>query len=225
MKKLFVAIRHGDKEAVRQMIEKKPELVACIARQPPKKDDGQSPLQVAIKTGAFEIANFLLDWGADVNFMEAEDCCNNWRAPVVHDAIMAAVMCSRWNVAVEDGRGGWKAEVQGGSQKDADEAFALLKRMIDQGADLNVVDSMGNSCAWRLCLSASQVLPSYNHETHQWRNDRILTPEIRADLSRIFDLLYENGMDDDYIRPGEYPVSVRELFKGEAVAEFFRPRK
>ena len=74
------------------MLDKKPELISCTAKQPPKKDDGQSPLQVALKTGNFEIASYLLDLGADVNFMEADTCCNEWRAPVIHDAIVAAVM-------------------------------------------------------------------------------------------------------------------------------------
>ena len=67
MKKLFTAIRKSDLETIKQIIEKKPELVNCTAKQPPKKDDGQSPLQVALKTGNTAIANYLLDHGADVN--------------------------------------------------------------------------------------------------------------------------------------------------------------
>ena len=46
MKKLFTAIRASDLEMVRQIIEKKPELVNCVAKKPPKKDDGQSPSQL-----------------------------------------------------------------------------------------------------------------------------------------------------------------------------------
>lgn len=38
-----------------------PDLVNCVAKQPPKKDDGQSSLQVALKTGAFDIADYLID--------------------------------------------------------------------------------------------------------------------------------------------------------------------
>ena len=48
MKKLFKAIRNGDFNEVKEIITKKPELVNCVAKQPPKKDDGQSPLQVAL---------------------------------------------------------------------------------------------------------------------------------------------------------------------------------
>ena len=56
------------------LLDKKPELIACTAKAPPKKDVGQSPLQVAIKTNNYVIAHLLLDRGADVNFMEPEDC-------------------------------------------------------------------------------------------------------------------------------------------------------
>lgn len=140
MKKLFRAIRQGNIETVKVLLCKKPELIMCTAKQPPKKDDGQSPLQVAIKTGNFDIAQYLLDLNADVNFIESEDCCNEWRAPVIHDAINAAIMNSRWNV---------NSEIYGGlkifhSKEESDKAYQLLKRIIDMGADVNAVDSYGN---------------------------------------------------------------------------------
>lgn len=64
MKKFFQAIRQGDLATVRELLEKKPELISDTAKQPPKKDDGQSPLQVALKAGKFDIAEYLLDMGA-----------------------------------------------------------------------------------------------------------------------------------------------------------------
>ena len=51
MKKLFTAIRQGKIEEVKSIIERKPELVNCVSGPLPKKDHGQSPLQVAFKTG------------------------------------------------------------------------------------------------------------------------------------------------------------------------------
>ena len=98
MKKLFTAIRHGDIETVKTLIENKPELVNCTAKQPPKKDDGQSPLQVAIKTNNFETANYLLDNGADVNFIESDDSYDDWRMPVLNHAVLTAVINCRHNV-------------------------------------------------------------------------------------------------------------------------------
>lgn len=216
MKKLFQAIRQGDAAAVRELLDKKPELISCTAKQPPKKDDGQSPLQVALKTNHLEIAEYLLDLGADVNFMEAEDCASGWRAPVLHDAVNAAVMNSRWNVNSQAMYGGIKVFH---TREEADRAYLILKRMLDLGADIRGVDSYGNSCVWRVCLQARQILPAYNRTTRTLGTDRILTPELREDLTRIFTLLYDRGMETDYIKPGE-SVTVRGLYKNEPVAQF-----
>lgn len=125
MKKLFKAIRDGDIDLVRQLVDGKPELANCVAKQPPKKDDGQSPLQVALKTGNILIADYLLDVAADVNFIEDESCCNRWRTPVLHDAINCAVMCSRWNT--NDKVFGFRLF---SNKERADASLAVLKRMI-----------------------------------------------------------------------------------------------
>ena len=58
MKKLFVAIRRGNLDEVAALLDKKPELISCLAKAPPKKDDGQSPLMVAIKSDNPEGINF-----------------------------------------------------------------------------------------------------------------------------------------------------------------------
>lgn len=214
MKKLFQAIRKNDLDTVEQLIEKKPELVFCTAKQPPKKDDGQSPLQVALKSGNFDIADYLLDHHADVNFMEADTCCNQWRAPAIHDAIIAAVMCSRWNI---------NSELHDGikvfsTREDADRAFQTLEKMFQSGADVNAVDSLGFSCAWRFCLQANQILPSYDHAAHKLSADRLMTPELVYDLSRIVQLLSEYGADWNYIPPSR-PCTLKEQFKDEPLEQ------
>lgn len=212
MKKLFQAIRHKDMEQVRQIIEQKPELVNCVAKQPPKKDDGQSPLQVSLKTGAFEIAEYLIDMGADVNFMEDDSCCNAWRAPVIHDAINAAVMNSRWNT---------NNKIMGfrefSTKQDADRAYRVLERMVELGADVNAVDSYGSSGIWRFCLQAAQILPSYNHNTHCENDDRIFTKELEEDLTRILNLLSQHHADFSYVSPNT-KLSVLEFYQEGAVA-------
>ena len=215
MKKLFQAIRKSDIDTVKQLLDKKPELISCTAKQPPIKDEGQSPLQVALKTGNFEIASYLLDLGADVNFMEADTCCNEWRAPVIHDAIVAAVMNSRWNV---------NSSIYGGikvfsTKEKADISYQILERMIGMGADVNAKDSYGVSCLWRFCMEARQILPAYNHVQHQVLEDRILTQELKEDLSRIFCMLLKNGMDLDYIAPN-FSCSVKELYGEEPLGVF-----
>lgn len=44
MKKLFTVIRQGRLDEVARILDKNPDLIACLAKAPPKKDDGQSPL-------------------------------------------------------------------------------------------------------------------------------------------------------------------------------------
>lgn len=92
MKKLFKAIRHKDLDEVKTIIEKNSKLISCISTPPPKKDEGQSPLQVAVKTDAFDIAYYLIDKGADVNFMESEECGSTNRLPLLHDCIIGILI-------------------------------------------------------------------------------------------------------------------------------------
>ena len=185
MKKLFTALRQGDMETVIALLDKKPELIACTAKAPPKKDAGQSPLQVAIKSGNPAIAHLLLDRGADVNFMEAEDCGSDWRMPAVHDGIRAAVMCTRWNARWPDGYHVSHTPEQ------ADQAFALLDRMVNMDADLTAKDSGGLSALDRALLDAKQILPAFHYGEQSYMEDRLLTPELESDLNRIFRLLLE----------------------------------
>ena len=196
MKKLFTAIRASDLEIVRQIIEKKPELVNCVAKKPPKKDDGQSPLQVALKTGNTAIANYLLDMGADVNFIEDETCCNAWRTPVLHDAINCAVMSCRWNT--DDKYMGFR---EFSTKERSVEALGVLKKMLDMGADVNALDSYGNSGLNRFALQAKQILPSYNYAEHREENDRIFTAELHEDLRSVLQALKDAGADDSYKAP------------------------
>ena len=208
MKKLFTAIQKNDIEAVRNLLDKTPDIISCTLKGAPKKYDGQSPLQVALKASSTEIIELLLAYKPNVNFIEDESCANPWRAPVIHDAINRAIMCSRWNVSRPDGLEVFNDEIT------ADEAFTVLKRIIDMGADVNAKDSFGNACIDRACLQARQVLPT------KGSTDRILTPEICSDISRIFNLLIENGADMDYIAPNAFGKTYREQYENETIGEF-----
>ncbi len=217
MKKLFVAIRQGDLDQVKELIDQKPELISCTAKQPPKKDDGQSPLQIAIKSGNLKIAEYLLDCGADVNFMDTESC-NEWKMPVIQDAIMAAVMSSRflrftYNVGDKE----WelartKEQFQAG--------FSLLKRMLEAGADPNATDSYGNSCLQRAVLDARQILPTIHYSDPTWKDTRPLNSELAEDLTLIFNLLFEKGADFNEVDPAT-GKKILELYDREFVAKFF----
>ena len=215
MKKLFTAIRASDLEMVKQIIEKKPELVNCVAKKPPKKDDGQSPLQVALKTGNTSIANYLLDMGADVNFIEDETCCNAWRTPVLHDAINCAVMLCRWNQ--DDKYMGFR---EFSTKERSVEALSVLKKMLDMGADVKALDSYGNSGLNRFALQAKQILPSYNYVEHREEKDRIFTEELHEDLRNVLQALKDAGADDSYKAPN-LGYSVREFCSEGSISILF----
>ena len=208
MKRLFTAIQKNDIETVKALLDKSPELISCTLKGTPKKYDGQSPLQVALKDSNTEMIELLLEYHPDVNFIEDESCANPWRAPVIHDAINRAIMMSRWNVNRPDG-----LEVEN-TKEDADEAFAILQKIVALGADVNAKDSYGNACIDRACLQARQILPI------KGSNDRVLTAELRSDISRIFDLLISNGADMGYIAPNAWEKTYKEQYGNEAVGEF-----
>ena len=215
MKKLFTAIRKSDLETIKQIIEKKPELVNCTAKQPPKKDDGQSPLQVALKTGNTAIANYLLDNGADVNFIEDGSCCNQCRTPVLHDAINCAVMLCRWNT--DDQYMGFRVF---STKERAEEGLAVLKRMLVMGADVNALDSYGNSGLNRFALQAKQILPSFNYAEHCEGKDRVFTDELHEDLKKVLQALKDAGADPSYKAPN-LGYSVREFCSEGSISILF----
>lgn len=91
MNKLFKDIRHSDIEAVRAAISKNAAVVNEVYNaKVPKKDIGQSPLQVAIQCGEFEIIELLLEEGADADFMENPEFVppHSVCMSVLHDAII-----------------------------------------------------------------------------------------------------------------------------------------
>ena len=93
IKTFFQAIRNGDLQKVTELVTSDKEYLAATNFAPPKKDDGQSGLQVAFKTGNFDIAKLLINHGADVNFQETSEI-NEWTAPVLHDSIRATIFNS-----------------------------------------------------------------------------------------------------------------------------------
>lgn len=213
LKKLFKAIRDNNFELVKQLIESDSKLVNCVAKQPPKKDDGQSPLQVALKTGAFDIADFLIDNGANLNFMEDTSCCNSWRAPVIHDAINAAVMSTRWNTNNQ-----YTGFEVFSTEENAIRARKILEKMLQLGSDVNNLDLAGNSGIWRFCLQANQILPSFNYASNCEYDDRIFTIELETDLRNVLELLCKYGADMNYVSPN-IGLTVREFYSNGSMAK------
>lgn len=144
VKELFATIRNrrDANRGARDLLTRMPHLANAVAKAPPKQDDGQSPLQVALKTANYEIAELLLDLGADVNFQERPGT-STWTAPVLHDAIRAAVLI--W--AYSDG-----------TDARTERALRVFQRVLALGADPNATDSYGNSPLDRAMLDARQML-------------------------------------------------------------------
>jgi len=171
MKKLFTVIRQGKIDEVKNIIEKKPDLVNCVAGALPKKDHGQSPLQVALKTGNYEIADYLILHGADINFMEAEDEDPGVRAPVLFDAINSTIMSLCYKRINE-------SEI----------AFGYVKILVERGADVNKRASNGfDAINWavssaELIFERASIYPEVQEA-------------VRKQLTRILDVLIENGAD------------------------------
>ena len=204
MKQLFREIRAGDVDAVSTRLRERPALVGAIASAPPRKDDGQSTLQVAVKSGQFAVAHLLLDRGADVNFVDASEV-NRWHTPVLHDAIRAAVFSSRFGRSSTFGPP--RVEVHN-TREDFDRAYAVLERMVALGADPLAVDSADNPALWRATIDADQVM-----------EEGLELPDRDADLRRVFDLLLGAGADPDHVH-ARLGKTVREMFAGEPVLGF-----
>jgi ankyrin repeat protein len=189
IKTLFKHIRNGNFEQVFAAIKVSSELANICSSAPPKKDDGQSPLQVSFKVGNFQIADFLIDNGANVNFIEHSKI-NEWAAPVLHDCIRAVIYNS-YTLSKEETR--------------LEEGIRLLSRVLNEGADVNAVDSYGNSALHRAILDSKQMI---NHPSSDIENGVLL-----SQLKRVFRLLIDAGADltaSNATRPS--PISFLSIF-------------
>jgi ankyrin repeat protein len=175
VKALVGAIRNHDNEAARKLLSANSGLVNACASAPPKKDDGQSPLQIAFKCGNFEMAALLMDQGANINFME-ESAINEWRTPVLHDALRAAVFTAR------DGK------IVSGNK--FEQAIGLVQRLLSMGANANGTDSYGNSALLRALMDARQRLVAEPGFPNKVANEG-----LNRDLREILQALIRAGAD------------------------------
>lgn len=114
-----------------------------------------------------------IDLGADVNFTEESEI-NEWKAPVLHDALRAAAF-SAWDGSI-------------GDQDDFRKTIGLLKKLFQHGANPNTIDSYGNNCLLRALLDARQRIASDSGFP-----DHISNPTLKRDLLEIFKILIGSG--------------------------------
>lgn len=173
IKAFFKAIADSDINKVSELINSDKEYLRVCNVAPPKKDDGQSGLQVAFKTGNFDIAKLLIEQGADPNFIETSEI-NEWKAPVLHDSIRATIFNSYT------------------LQKDTskfDKAFSLLQLMLDKNANPNSTDSYCNNCLHRAIMDSRQMIDNPSADL----TNGILLQQLR----KVFKVLITAGADSN----------------------------
>ena len=216
MQKTFQLLRRGDIEAVRQILDKKPEEVNAVSGDKPKRDQGQSLLQVAIKSGHLDIADLLIDRGADLNFIEEPTELNPFCQPVIQTAGGRAVfdcrrMIKRWNGQYE----------MYSSKEKADQSFKVFKKMLELGADISQKDSHGGTLLQNILRETKEVLPSYYWKTKETSDNILITDELRHDLNRIYDLLIRYGVTSEEIS-AYHKIPLKELYQNSPTMEFLK---
>lgn len=199
MKKLFKAIRQGDLNEVVAILAKNPEAISSIAVPPPKKDIGQSPLQVAVKTEQFEIAYYLMEQGADVDFMEAEAEGVTMWMPILHDAIRTVFSCLCYK------------EIENSKKM-----LELVKELLKRGADPN-----------KKAFNTFAALDECVARAHSILDNQGAYPAVQditeKQLAVALDLLLEYGADfSEWANHGHYAgegETNRELFLDEFTAK------
>lgn len=199
MKKLFTVIRQGKLDEVARILDKNPDLISCLAKAPPKKDNGQSPLMVAIKSDNLEVAHLLLDRGADVNFRDAPTQPHNESSPIWYNAVGQCFLRARHTV--------------GPGPERSKEYFLLLRRLLDMGMNPNqkFTNDFSAFNAWQYALSqydyfARDSFDDYpsTRERQQEQNRR-----LREMLKAVLDELLAHGVDiHDHEPPNENGLPV-----------------
>ncbi len=193
MKKLFSAIRKKEINEVSKILDKNPELVNCIARGISKQDDGEIPLQTAIKTENYDIAKLLIERGANVKFMETEIEDEEWRKPVLHFAIEAVIANSRDEIYIPkyspQNKSGFLGllkkdqwTVKSEPTKNYQEAFKIMKLLIEKGAEIHSTNTTNNYQISAIEFICNRI------ENYQFDKKRPLVKETLDDLKPIFKL-------------------------------------
>ena len=183
MKKLFTMIRQGNLAEVVRILDKNPDLISCLAKAPPKKDDGQSPLMVAIKSDNLAVAHLLLDRGADVNFRDAVNPYGaNFSAPIWYDAIVQCFLRAGDNVSER-------------SKERSKGYFLLLRRLLDMGMDPNQKTDPTGLNAWQHALEQYDYYARDSYGDYYVEGHKAHNRQLREMLHAVLDELLRYGAD------------------------------
>ena len=222
-KDIFTLIKEDNLQAVKEMVKKDPKLVNAMAPKKPADTKGMSPLQVSLCAGWHrDIADFLLDNGADVNYMESDQWKSPQANPVLHDAVSVAIMNSRrfGYENMEDATN--ENMILRHNKEDADRAYKLLERMIKMGADGNAVDKDNINALGHAVSQAQFCCPETNLQTGKFYTEPHIIPEMIEDFQRIFRLLINSGAKSD-TKSNYSHKTTKELFEKHAVWGIVEP--
>ena len=212
---IFAAIRENDLGKVRKLVTAAPSLVNAVAPKRPLDTRGMSPLQVSLCTGWHrDIAWFLLENGADVNYCAAKEVCSDFY-PVLFDGVNTAI----WNARryAWDGRKTMPMQLEWKhTREEADDAFAFLKRMLELGADVTQTNYVSCNCLMEAVSEANHLCPHIDIKTGKPYPGHPITPEMQEDLRRIFQLLIDAGADRNNISSFS-KMSIRQHYESEPV--------
>lgn len=192
MNKLFKEIRHGDIDAVQATISKNTAVVNEVySAKAPKKDIGQSPLQVAIKCGEFEIIELLLEKGADPDFMEDPALVppGSVCMSILHDAIIGvfSTLCYK-------------------QYSHSEKYVSLVKKLLESGADPNRKTSSEIFPIGTAVYQAEMIISRKN----AYPDIQEITKES---LFEVLDLLIQYGGDkEEWLEQNFWGVSNRVHF-------------
>ena len=163
-------------------------------------DNSELPslIQMALCESACEIANIALDKLTDVNvYVDGE--LEGWKLPLLHVAITSTLMNSRFPRPAAEGpkNDGSLFELH----------LAILKKMIDKGADMSATDTYGNLPVMRAVLDALAI------------DLGITDDEFDEDVETVFELLVDSGCDIQ--EKTDTRQSVQEMFRNNVVLSYF----
>lgn len=219
---IFNAIRYGDFETVKKMVEEKPELANAVAPKKPTDTKGMSALQVALTTGWHsKIAWYLLENGADVNYPGYSEGIRSVRpVPLLHDAVNAAVSnCRRYCLDDPDTGTYYKWY---GSKEESDNAFEFLCAVLNKGANADIRDEYDDNA---ITVAVFQALytcfPVLNIQTGELTEGIKVTQESTEDMKRIFRVLIEAGADTNP-RDNYSKKTLEQTFGRESIWSVYR---
>lgn len=215
MKKLFTLIRQGKCDEIAAILDKKPELISCTAVAPPKKDNGQSPLMVAIKSDNLEAAHLLLDRGADVNFRDQPSEPDGESVPIWYFAVGQCFM-----------RAG---DIKDSRKERSKGYYELLCRLLDMGMDPNQKATSEFFCpnAWQFALSQYDHLALESYSGCNEDEDKAHNHQLQKMLRAVLTLLLAHKADiHDFSPPDKdglpnTSVLLRNLEEGRELLDGF----